>query len=74
MELKANEPKFNQSVRTPFGQGRCGGTVKHDELVLYLIRMPITDTTKLHRYDSNCLTPGAQLSGLWVFQKSELQS
>ena len=67
------QPAFNQLVRTPYGQGRCSGTMKNEEQVLYLVRLPINDQTKDHLLDSNCLTPKANFTGLWKFHGSELQ-
>ncbi len=67
------EPTFNQPVQTPFGQGRCSGKMLNGPLTLYLVRMPVNEQTKDHLRDWNCVTPRAQFTGLWKFQKSELQ-
>lgn len=64
---------FNQPVQTPIGVGvvqsasiRVGETVKH------LVRLPINEETQPHLGDSNCITPRAEHSGLWVFTEAEL--
>ncbi len=70
---------INQMVDTPLGQGRLQGRFAvrdaHGELVTtsMLVRLPIDDITRSHLNQSNCLTPRARLSGLWVFQGSEVR-
>lgn len=59
---------INQLVNTPIGVGRCQGSF--DERVL--VRLPVNDKTRDHLKQSNCLTPRAKQSGLWVFAKAEL--
>lgn len=67
------EPAFNQSVLTPLGKGTFSGCMKNGPHTSYLVRLPVNDQTKEHLRDWNCVTPRAQLSGLWRFQKGELQ-
>ena len=64
---------FNRSVKTPLGQGVVQSPfMVIDETAKYLIRLPVNDQTALHLKDSNCMTPRAVKSGLWVFTKQEL--
>jgi hypothetical protein len=72
--------KFNQPVVTPIGTGifqgvfgaiQRGGT-EADETVA-LVRLKVDSETSPHLRDSNCLTPLASQSGLWIFRESELQ-
>jgi hypothetical protein len=59
---------INQLVKTPIGEGRCQGNFDGDVLV----RLPINEVTSAHKQDSNCITPLAKVSGLWVFSKGDL--
>jgi len=66
-------------VETPIGAGIAQApafTVRdghgNDVVQGVLVRLPINDTTRLHMNKSNCLTPHASHSGLWVFQVKEL--
>lgn len=69
----------NMKIKTPLGEGTMQApfAVKdaQGEHVVRgaLVRLPINDVTRPHLNKSNCLTPHAQISGLWVFQESELQ-
>jgi len=69
----------NTRVSTPYGVGYVHApfAVQNDkgETVVrgVLVRLPIDDTTRKHLNRSNCVTPRATLSGLWVFQESELK-
>lgn len=69
----------NMKIKTPLGEGTMQApfAVKdaQGENVVRgaLVRLPINDVTRPHLNKSNCLTPHAQISGLWVFQESELQ-
>lgn len=67
------QPAFNQSIRTPLGQGRIQGPTQREDRVFYLVRLPVNEQTKIHLHDHNCLTPKAIHSGLWAFQEGELQ-
>jgi hypothetical protein len=69
----------NQLVKTPLGkgieQGRFVILDGHNDLaaVGVLVRLPINDLTRPEMNKSNCMTPHAQSSGLWVFQGSEIK-
>lgn len=65
---------INQLVNTPIGKGRCQGTlaVSDQQSALSVIRLPINEQTRDHLKKSNCLTPRASKSGLWVFARAEL--
>ena len=67
------QPAFNQPINTPIGKGICSGAMRSGEQIIFLVRLPVNDQTKNHLRDGNCLTPKAQISGLWKFQGSELQ-
>lgn len=68
----------NSKVRTPIGvgivQGASSALDDHSlrSARMMLVRLPINDETSQHRQDSNCVTPRATQSGLWVFEESEL--
>lgn len=69
----------NTNVETPIGAGIAQApafTVRdghgNDVVQGVLVRLPINDMTRTHLNKSNCLTPHAVLSGLWVFQVKEL--
>ena len=69
---------FNQLVKTPLGMGRAFGQMSiksaHQEGVVdaVVVRLPIDETTQPRRKDSNCLTPAASKTGVWVFPVSEI--
>ena len=68
----------NRKVKTPLGdgvvQGRFairdgnGGSVEN----AILVRLPINEVTRETLHRSNCITPNAEASGLWVFAESEI--
>ena len=69
----------NTTVETPIGAGIAQApafTVRdghgNDVAQGVLVRLPINDKTRVHLNKSNCLTPHAKLSGLWVFQMKDL--
>lgn len=69
----------NTEVETPIGKGVAQAPAfavrdaeGNDVTVGVLVRLPINDTTRPYLNKSNCLTPHARLSGLWVFQTKEL--
>lgn len=70
---------FNQPVNTPLGRGVTQGafmaTGGQNELVAHgiIVRLAINDVTKPTMNQSNCLTPHATLSGLWVFGQGDVQ-
>lgn len=67
------KPTVNSKVRTPLGEGVVQG--KFDTATMadaYLVRLPINDQTRSMLQQSNCMTPGAIFSGLWVFPESDL--
>jgi hypothetical protein len=69
----------NTTVKTPLGDGIAQAPAfsirdgqGNDIVQGVLVRLPINDATRSHMKKSNCLTPQATLSGLWVFQVKEL--
>lgn len=69
----------NSTVKTPLGEGIAQAPAfsirdghDNDVATAVLVRLPINDATRPHLNKSNCLTPHATLSGLWVFQVKEL--
>lgn len=68
----------NTKVSTPLGEGMVQApfaiqSAQGEDIVRgLLVRMPINDSTRGHLNKSNCITPHATLSGLWVFQEKEL--
>jgi hypothetical protein len=69
----------NQKVVTPIGTGTVqGGFVIRDAAGHLVtsgvgVRLPVNETTQALLKRSNCITPGANVSGIWVFQESELK-
>lgn len=71
--------QINQKVKTPLGVGLfqapfavvddTGQTV----VIGALVKLPVNDETGKALRKSNCLTPHAKISGLWVFQEGEIQ-
>lgn len=69
----------NSTVETPMGKGIAQAPAfsirdgqGNDIVQGVLVRLPINDATRQHLNKSNCLTPHAVQSGLWVFQVKEL--
>jgi hypothetical protein len=72
--------KINQKVKTPLGEGFVQGQfavldAQTEALISkgIAVRLPVNELTQSHLKDSSCLTSHATLSGVWVFQESELQ-
>lgn len=69
----------NQKVSTPLGDGIVqGGFAVVDagrEIVssAVLVRLPINDVTRAELNKSYCMTPTANVSGLWVFDAGEIK-
>lgn len=69
----------NTKVVTPLGSGVVQGpyTVRDGagETVVraVLVRLPVNDMTRPALNRSNCVTPNANESGLWVFAESDCQ-
>lgn len=69
----------NQKVMTPFGNGVVEDFFaihdNHNEVVVtgVAVRLPVNDLTRPELNKSNCLTPLAVFSGVWVFQQDQLQ-
>ena len=68
---------INQLVKTPIGEGRYQGTFTESIMApgdrdAVLVRLPVNDDTRAHLKQSNCITPRATQSGLWVFVKEDL--
>lgn len=67
------KPKTNQTVQTPIGVGVAqSATIQVAGIIKHLVRLPINEQTKAHLGDSNCITPRAEQSGLWVFTEDQL--
>ncbi len=71
---------INQKVRTPLGDGYVQGQfvvldAKTEAPISkgVAVRLPVNDVTRPCLNSDNCLTSHASLSGVWVFQESELQ-
>jgi hypothetical protein len=69
---------INAKVKTPFGEGLAQGSfavMSGSEQVVrgLIVRLPVNDVTRKQLNQLNCLTPRAQVSGLWVFQAGELK-
>jgi hypothetical protein len=63
----------NSKVKTPLGVGISQGCFSNLEGInAVLVRLPINEITKAELIKSNCMTPRALLSGLWVFDKAEV--
>lgn len=70
--------QLNQKVQTPLGEGEyqapfavvdgMGQTV----VIGMMVKLPVNEQTSKALRKSNCLTPSAKLSGLWVFQEGEI--
>lgn len=71
--------KTNQKVVTPIGEGIAQGSFHITDGSGNLIaagvgvRLPVNDVTKKQMNKSHCLTPRANVSGIWVFAESELK-
>ena len=69
---------INTKVNTPIGAGMVQGAFAvqsaHGENVVngVLVRLPVNDATRPTMKQSNCLTPKAMTSGLWVFKEEEV--
>ncbi len=70
----------NQKVDTPLGEGFVQGqfAVLDPETNALIssgiaVRLPVNEVTRPHLNNSNCLTSRATMSGVWVFQESELK-
>ncbi len=70
---------INQKVRTPLGEGYVQGQFSVlDPITEALVskgvavRLPVNEVTQPHLKDDSCLTSHATLSGVWVFQESDL--
>lgn len=69
----------NQKVSTPLGVGYVQGQFavldeKTNETISkgIAVRLPVDDVTRPYLGADNCLTSQASVSGVWVFQESEL--
>jgi len=69
----------NQNVVTPIGKGIVQGAFAVQDalggLVVngVIVRVPVNDETRSHLVRSNCLTPMAKHSALYVFEIKELK-
>ena len=45
---------------------------EEERMICVLVRLPINEVTRVVMAQSNCLTPRAKISGLWVFGEGEL--
>lgn len=69
----------NSTVTTPIGKGIVRGAfavMAGTETVTrgVMVRLPINDQTRGEMKKSNCLTPMAEVSGLWVFSEDEVKA
>lgn len=71
---------INQKVQTPLGEGFVQGAfaileAKTEEPISrgIAVRLPVNDMTRPHLNQSNCMTSHATVSGVWVFQESEIK-
>lgn len=66
----------NSKVRTPLGEGvvQGGWAVRQTEEIVraVLVRIPLTDEIRKRLNDSNCMTPHATATALFVFRASEV--
>lgn len=68
----------NQKVMTPLGNGVVEGYFavhdNHNEIVVtgVAVRLSVNDMTRPELDKSNCLTPRAVFSGVWVFEQEQL--
>lgn len=69
---------FNQQVKTPLGVGvfEAVFAVQAEDKSLVtvgaMVRLPINQVTEKALNASNCLTPKAEVNGLWVFKAGEV--
>jgi hypothetical protein len=71
---------INQKVQTPLGEGYVQGAfavleAQTETLISkgIAVRLPVNDVTRPHLNQSNCMTSHATVSGVWVFQESEIK-
>jgi hypothetical protein len=62
--------RINQKVSTPLGDGMIEGPYGDDH---WVVRVKITEVSAKALKRSNCLTPQAVISGLWVFEGRDLK-
>ena len=68
----------NMQIETPLGPGVIDGRFMvldgEGRLVTtgISVRLPVNEITKPHLHKSNCMTPAAVLSGVWVFPEKDL--
>ncbi len=66
-------PRVNEKINTPLGEGIVQGpfavvdAAGENIITAVLVRLPVNETTRSHLNKSNCITPKAQLSALFVF-------
>ena len=70
---------INQNTITPIGHGVIQGLyaiVQSGERIVsgVMVRLEVNDETRKHLSKSNCITPRANKTGLWVFKEEELNS
>ena len=68
----------NQKVRTPLGEGIAQGLFAVTSEAGFvasgvIVRLPVDEVTRRELRKSNCITPRAQVSGLWVFDVKDLK-
>jgi hypothetical protein len=70
----------NQKVNTPLGvqgivQGGYRVTDGNGQTILegVMVRVAVNDVTREQMSQSNCITPRAMVSGLWVFPQDTLR-
>lgn len=67
----------NSIVTTPIGKGIAQGAFTilagGESVRGVIVRLPINDATRGEMKKSNCLTPRARISGLWVFAAEDVR-
>lgn len=69
----------NQKIKTPIGEGVIQGffavidSNSEKAAVGVAVRLPVNDLTRPELNKSNCLTPLAVFSGVWVFPEKDLK-
>jgi len=63
------------NVKTPLGPGVFQqGRIYAGSETRLIVRLPVNDKTTPHLKDENCLTPHAQISGMWWFPEAAVTS
>jgi hypothetical protein len=68
-----NRIAHNSQVITPNGPGVIVGTVYDNGCAWIIVRHQIRDMTHVDTQSDDCLTPNAEISGLWRYELSILE-